>query len=431
MPPSRQRHHFERAVLGNGLKVLVVPSPADNLVGVSVVYNVGFRSEPEGRTGFAHLFEHMMFQGSAHVGKVEHIRLVESAGGVMNGHTRADLTAYYEALPPSALELALFLEADRMASLAITEENLRNQVDVVKEEILVNVVNRPYGGFPWIPLPALAFDSYPNAHNGYGDFSHLEQATVEESEDFYSTYYAPPTPCSTVVGACRPEEVVLAGRALFRSHTPAPVPAHGPWPEPRLSERPPPCPVPDHLAPQPAFAIGYRTVDPVGELDRYVVYHVLADVLAGGDASRLQARLVHKDHSVTDVGCMLGTFGDDDFFMRDPSLLQVVVFHPGTSTTEALLGRSTRRSSAWPAMGRQRGAAPAWSPLLRRTMEEPRLDPGPGPHGRFDRNDPRPAELIDELAAPARCGHRRRRGVGGSRPGRPAPSRPRATAGER
>ena len=151
MPSRHQRHHFERAVLGNGLKVLVSPNPADNLVGVSVVYNVGFRSEPEGRTGFAHLFEHMMFQGSAHVGKVEHIRLVESAGGVMNGHTRADLTAYYEALPPSGLELALFLEADRMGSLAITEENLRNQVDVVKEEILGNVINRPYGGFPCDP----------------------------------------------------------------------------------------------------------------------------------------------------------------------------------------------------------------------------------------------------------------------------------------
>ena len=219
MPPRHQRHHFERTVLANGLKVLVVPGPADNLVGVSVIYNVGFRSEPEGRTGFAHLFEHMMFQGSAHVGKVEHIRLIESAGGVMNGHTRADLTAYYEAMPPSALELALFLEADRMASLAITEENLSNQVDVVKEEILGNVVNRPYGGFPWILLPALAFDSYPNAHNGYGDFSHLEQATVEESQDFYTTYYVPSNAVLTVVGSCQPDEVFCPGGALFRRYT--------------------------------------------------------------------------------------------------------------------------------------------------------------------------------------------------------------------
>ncbi len=336
MPPSRQRYHFERAVLDNGLKVLVVPSRADNLVGVSVVYNVGFRSEPEGRTGFAHLFEHMMFQGSAHVGKVEHIRLVESAGGVMNGHTRADLTAYYEALPPSALELALFLEADRMASLAVTEENLRNQVDVVKEEILVNVVNRPYGGFPWITLPALAFDSYPNSHNGYGDFSHLEQATVEDSEDFYRTYYVPSNAVLTVVGSCQPDEVFSLAERYFGAIPRRATPEHGPWPEPRLSEDRNRV-LSEPLIPQPAFAIGYRTVDPVGQLDRYVVYHLLANLLAQGDASRLRARLVHRDHSVTDVGCMLGTFGDDDFFVRDPSLLQVVVFHPGTSTTEALL----------------------------------------------------------------------------------------------
>jgi zinc protease len=336
MPPRRQRHQFERAVLDNGLRVLVVPSPGDNLVGVCVVYNVGFRSEPEGRTGFAHLFEHMMFQGSAHVGKVEHIRLVESAGGVMNGHTLADLTAYYEALPPSALELALFLEADRMGWLAVTEENLQNQVNVVKEEILGNVVNRPYGGFPWIPLPALAFDSYPNAHNGYGDFSHLEQATVEESEDFYTTYYAPSNAVLTVVGHCQPEEVFSLVERHFGPIPPRPVPEHGPWPEPRLAEDRHRA-IPDRLIPQPAFAIGYRTVDPVGQLDRYVVYHLLASLLGEGDASRLTARLVHRDHNVTDVGCLLGTFGEDDFFIRDPTLFQVVVFHPGTATTEALL----------------------------------------------------------------------------------------------
>jgi zinc protease len=336
MPPRRQRHDFERAVLDNGLKVLVVPSPGDNLVGVSVVYNVGFRSEPEGRTGFAHLFEHMMFQGSAHVGKVEHIRLVESAGGVMNGHTRADLTAYYEALPPSALELALFLEADRMGSLAITEENLHNQVDVVKEEILGNVINRPYGGFPWIPLPALAFDTYQNAHNGYGDFSHLEQATVDESRDFYTTYYAPSNAVLTVVGHAQPDEVFSLAQRYFGAIPHRPVPEHGPWPEPRLAEDRHRT-IPDRLAPQPAFAVGYRTVDPVGQLDRYIIYHLLANLLGDGDASRLTARMVHRDHNVTDVGCLLGTFGDDDFFVRDPSLFQVVVFHPGTASTKDLL----------------------------------------------------------------------------------------------
>ena len=120
-------------------------------------------------------------------------------------------------MPPSALELALFLEADRMASLAITEENLRNQVDVVKEEILVNVVNRPYGGFPWIPLPALAFDSYPNAHNGYGDFSHLEQATVEESEDFYTHLLRPVQRGADRRRVLPAGRGLLAGRALLRA----------------------------------------------------------------------------------------------------------------------------------------------------------------------------------------------------------------------
>jgi predicted Zn-dependent peptidase len=336
--PTRPKlaHPIERTVLDNGLKVVVVPGPAVPLVGVSVVYNVGFRSEPEGRTGFAHLFEHMMFQGSAHVGKMEHSRLIEAAGGRMNGHTLADLTAYYEALPASALELALFLEADRMGSLTISEENLRNQVDVVKEEIKVNVLNQPYGGFPWIPLPALAFDSYPNAHNGYGDFSHLEEATVQDGKDFYSTYYSPANAVLAVVGDCTAADVFEMAERYFGSLRHRRVPKHGPWPEPRL-EADRHRVIRDHLAPQPAFALGYRTPDPVGDLDHYVAYDVVASVLAGGDSSRLRSRLIYRDRNVTDVSCQLGTFGQDAFFVRDPTLFQVIVFHPGATTTEALV----------------------------------------------------------------------------------------------
>ena len=337
--PTRPKgaHPVERTVLDNGLKVLAVPDTTVPLVGVAVVYNVGFRSEPEGRTGFAHLFEHMMFQGSAHVGKMEHGRLIESAGGRMNGHTLPDLTAYYEALPASALELALFLEADRMASLSVSEENLRNQVDVVKEEIRVNVLNRPYGGFPWIPLPALAFSSYPNAHNGYGDFTHLEEATVGDSEDFYNTFYSPANAVLAVVGDCAAEEVFALAERYFGPVRRRRVPKRGPWPEPRPDTDRHRV-IRDPLAPQPAFAVGYRTTDPVGDLDNYLVYEVLASLLAGGDSSRLRARLIYGDNNVTDVSCQLGTFGQDAFFVRDPTLLQVIVFHPGTATTEALLG---------------------------------------------------------------------------------------------
>jgi predicted Zn-dependent peptidase len=337
MPARRERlDQVERAVLRNGLRVVVMPGAAVPLVGVAVVYNVGFRSEPEGRTGFAHLFEHMMFQGSAHVAKMEHIRLVESAGGLMNGHTLPDLTAYYEALPASGLELAMFLEADRMTSLSVSEENLHNQVDVVKEEIKVNVLNRPYGGFPWIPLPALAFDSYPNAHNGYGDFSHLEQATVKESQDFYATYYSPSNAVLAIVGACRPDNAIALAERYFGGIPRRKVPKNGPWPEPPLSADRRRV-IPDPLVPQPAIAIGYRSPDPVGDLGAYLVYYVLASLLADGDASRLRKRLIHRDHLVTDVSCGLGTFGEDAFFIRCPALLQIVLYHPGTATTEALL----------------------------------------------------------------------------------------------
>jgi len=135
----------ERATLGNGLRVVVSPDPSSPVVAVAVYYDVGMRSEPEGRTGFAHLFEHLMFQGSASLGKTEHFTYVQGNGGTLNGSTHVDYTNYYEVMPSSATELALFLEADRMRSVAVTQENLDNQIAVVQNEIRVNVLNRPYG----------------------------------------------------------------------------------------------------------------------------------------------------------------------------------------------------------------------------------------------------------------------------------------------
>ncbi len=148
------KYPVERFTLDNGLRVVLTPDRSAPVVGVAVVYDVGIRSEPEGRTGFAHLFEHLMFQGSENLEKLAHFRHVQGAGGSFNGSTHLDYTDYFEVLPSGALERALFLEADRMRGPRLTEENLRNQVDVVKEEIRVNVLNRPYGGFPWLKLPA-------------------------------------------------------------------------------------------------------------------------------------------------------------------------------------------------------------------------------------------------------------------------------------
>src|SRR5581483_2638172 len=189
-------HH----TLGNGLRVLIAPDRSAPVVGIAVLYDVGFRSEPEGRTGFAHLFEHLMFQGSATLEKLEHFRYVESSGGTFNGSTHFDYTNYFEALPSNALERGLFLEADRMRGPRITEENLANQLDVVKNEIRVNVMNTPYGGFPWIYLPGVLFDTFPNSHNGYGGFDDLESATTEDAADFFRRYYAPGNAVLAVAG---------------------------------------------------------------------------------------------------------------------------------------------------------------------------------------------------------------------------------------
>jgi zinc protease len=333
---THRNDHVERLVLKNGLRVLAVPDDSSALVGVAVVYDVGFRSEPEGRTGFAHLFEHLMFQGSAHVGKVEHVRLVEGAGGRMNGHTLGDLTAYYEAVPSAALERVLWLEAERMGSLAVTEENLANQIAVVEEEIKVNVLNQPYGGFPFILLPEVAFRSFPNSHNGYGAFEDLETATVADASAFYRSFHAPSNAVLSVAGDCEVDAVFDMAERYFGGLRSSRPPRHGPWPEPAL-ESPRRRVVADPRAPQPAFVAGYRTPDPVAEFDKHLAYHVLAQLLSSGDASRLRSRLMHHDQLVTDVSCQLGIFGVDGLYMREPVLFQIVVFHPGTKATDELM----------------------------------------------------------------------------------------------
>ena len=155
--------------LPNGLRVVISENHAAPVVVVEVMYRIGFRIEPQNRTGFAHLFEHMMFQGSEHVGKFEHVRIVNENGGTLNGSTRFDHTNYFEVMPSNALELAMWLEADRMRSLKITPETLKNQQDVVSEEVRVNVLNQPYGAFEWLGLPQKANTNWYNAHNFYGD----------------------------------------------------------------------------------------------------------------------------------------------------------------------------------------------------------------------------------------------------------------------
>ena len=304
------------------------------VVGIAVFYDVGFRSEPEGRTGFAHLFEHLMFQGSVSLDKGEADRLIEGNGGMMNGSTHPDFTVYISKLPSNALELGLFLEADRMRGARLNDDNVRNQIDVVKEEINVNVNNRPYGGFPWIDLPPVMFSTFNNAHNGYGSFVDLEAATVADAHDFFHRYYAPGNAVLSLTGDLDLSQARTLVEHHFGDIGARPVPA-----PPELSE-----PIPtterrvrkvDPLAPMAATAVAYRVPDPIAELDEFLHAVVLADVLAGGEASRLYQRLVKAERLAADLGGSMGAFGDP-FEMRDPTMLQVLVWHPGAPVDEVL-----------------------------------------------------------------------------------------------
>ena len=316
-------HHH---TLRNGLRVVLAPDPSAPVIGIGLVYDVGFRSEPEGRTGFAHLFEHLMFQGSANLQKLEHFRYVQASGGIFNGSTHLDYTNYYEALPSHALERGLFLEADRMRMPRITEENLKNQIDVVKEEIRVNVLNRPYGGFPWLVLPGVLYRTFPNAHNGYGGFEDLTNATVADATEFFDTYYAPSNVVMCVAGDLDPDHTIELIENHFGGLRKRKKPARPDFAEPAPdSERR--AVHHDRLAPLPAVAIGYRVPDPNGDLRVYLASVLLAEILAEGDAARLQRSLVQSQQLVNDISAYLGTFGDP-LEERDPTRLNITARFP-------------------------------------------------------------------------------------------------------
>jgi zinc protease len=325
----------ERLTLDNGLRVVLSPDRSAPVIGVAVVYDVGIRSEPQGRTGFAHLFEHLMFQGSQNLEKLAHFRHVQGAGGTFNGSTHLDYTDYYETLPSNALERALFLEADRMRAPRLTEENLRNQIDVVKEEIRVNVLNRPYGGFPWLKLPPVMFDTFANAHDGYGSFEDLESATLADAADFFDRYYACGNAVPAVTGDFDPAEAATLVERHFGDVPARPAPARPDFTEPDLTAERRESYV-DKLAPLPAVASAWRVPDPIADFAGYLPYVVLAEVLTDGDASRLVQRLEMRDRSVTSVGGYLGLMGDP-FDVRDPTVLLLQAHLPPDGPVEKVL----------------------------------------------------------------------------------------------
>jgi zinc protease len=342
--PRRAGTDLHRRVLDNGLRVLLVPDTAAPVVGVAVHVDVGFRSEPEGRTGFAHLFEHLMFQGSESLEKLAHFRHVQSSGGVFNGSTHQDYTNYFEVLPSAALERALFLEADRLRAPRLTTENLRNQVDVVKE------------------------DTYPNAHNGYGDFTDLEQADLDDAAAFFDAYYAPGNAVLTVVGDLDPDEAA----ALVEKHF-GDIPARSVPTRPSFAEPPPDGErrdaVTDAHAPLPALAVGYRLPDPDTDLPGYLAHAVLASLLTDGEAARLTQRLVYGDELVTDVSASCGLMGAP-LDARDPDTFTITAVHPGTVEPDRILAavddELARLAAAGPEPEELRRVTARWASSLHR-----------------------------------------------------------------
>src|SRR5256712_7815278 len=286
---ARLQIPIETTTLGNGLRVVVAPDGAAPVVTVGVYYNIGFRLEPRGRSGFAHLFEHMMFQGSANAPTTMHIKLINSSGGVLNGSTHYDVTNYCQAVPSNALERVLWLEADRMSRLKVDEETLRNQRDVVKEEVRVNVLNQPYGGFPWLDLPPVAFRNWANATNFYGDFSDLDAASVADVQTFFKTYYAPNNAVLLMLGDVKPEEGFPLARKYFGDIPAGAAPVFADPSEPEQTEER--CgTVEEKFGTLPALAVGYPV--PQRRTKDWCAMALLDQALHGGRAGRVHYRLL-------------------------------------------------------------------------------------------------------------------------------------------
>ena len=314
----------EQFRLDNGLRVVMSPDNSVPVVSVAVYYDVGSRNEREGRTGFAHLFEHMMFQGSENVPKAGHFQYVFNNGGTMNGTTSSERTNYYETLPSHQLPLALWLESDRMRSLKVTQENLDNQRNAVQEEKRLNYDNRPYSN-AFLHLNELVFKNPRNAHSTIGSMEDLDDATIEDVQEFFRVYYAPNNAVLAIAGDFETAEA----RSLVEKYF-ATIPAQVPPPAVDVSEPEEVASLfenyPDRFAQLPALMLGWKA--PARRTPDFYSLSLASDLLLEGESSRLYQRLVKGDESVVAVQ---GGIGE----RRGPSSLYLFAIpKPGRTTEE-------------------------------------------------------------------------------------------------
>ncbi|MBI3792515.1 MAG: insulinase family protein [Gemmatimonadetes bacterium] len=320
--------------LKNGLRVVVAPDKSVPTAAVAVYYGVGFRVEPKGRTGFAHLFEHMMFQGSKNLGKMQFVKLIEGSGGILNGSTRFDFTNYFEVVPANALETALWAEADRMHGLAITQENLTNQQGVVKNEVKVNVLNQPYGGFPWLDMPQLANTNWHNAHNFYGDLAELDAATLEDVKQFFTTFYAPNNASLVIAGDVDPKQVKALVEKYFGDVPSQPQPPREDLTEPR-QEQEKRSSKEDAKAPRPALAVAWHV--PPRWTPEWFAFGLLDYILAQGRDSRLYESLVRGKAYTGGVGGGINPGLGNQWNYQGPMLYTINLFHDAKTSPDTIL----------------------------------------------------------------------------------------------
>jgi predicted Zn-dependent peptidase len=310
---------FTDTTLDNGLRVIIAPDHSAPVIAVSLTYNTGSRNEVQGRTGFAHLFEHMMFEGSANVGKGEHMLLVQNYGGSMNGSTNNDQTNYFEELPKNQLDMALFLESDRMRALNITQANLDNQRNAVQEERRLRVDNQPYGKSSE-EIDSMAYDNFAYHHSVIGSMDDLNAATLDDVKNFFRIYYAPNNVVLVIAGDLDQKETLAKVKKYFGT-----IPRQAAPPAVDMKEA-------DHdkerrktmndaLARLPQYHAVYN-IGPGNTPDTYAL-QILSSILSNGRSSRLYQHLVHDKQLALNAGAFAQP-------RRGPGLFNVVVIpRPG------------------------------------------------------------------------------------------------------
>ncbi len=327
---------IEQYKLKNGLRVILSKDNAVPVVTVYVIYNVGARAEEKGRTGFAHLFEHMMFEGSANAPKGTHFATVEANGGSLNGSTHPDFTDYYEVLPSNKLATALWLESDRMRSLSITEENLKNQKEAVKQERRLSFDNQPYSTAIVDVWPTLMFQNWQSSHSLIGSFEDLNAASVADVTRFFKTYYAPNNAVLVLVGDIQTDDAKKLVETYFGDIPSQPQPKHPDMTEPAgFKSRT--VVHKDPLAQVPGVVVGYP--GPKRRSPDYYALNMVDAILTAGDSSRLRQDLIKGKQSVIQYESNLGWpfAGPQDY--RDPGAWAVFLLYKPTFKAEQIVSQ--------------------------------------------------------------------------------------------